>query len=245
MQRVTAALKAPSVLFCKVQRPIQVYATSLYVFIGLDLYLISASKEDAKHRTKLFKRSTTLRWTDAEGTDREQNLVQTRADQDTGGGSMIAPLTPNLVLLVFFLLKGSSSFPLSQSACSSSDCWVFSATSHHRRSATVQCNSTHVSRSGAELISCTSFRTSSCWVTRCRLSFSFKHQTSACPLTELPESLALCSQKASPRSWEEDPQGRAEQVEQHGGGGLQSSLQLHSLNETLIMLRHSDCGPRL
>lgn len=132
MQRVTAALKAPSVLFCKVQRPIQVYATSLYVFIGLDLYLISASKEDAKHRTKLFKRSTTLRWTDAEGTDREQNLVQTRADQDTGGGSMIAPLTPNLVLLVFFLLKGSSSFPLSQSACSSSDCWVFSATSHHR-----------------------------------------------------------------------------------------------------------------
>lgn len=50
MQRVTAALKAPSGLFCKVQRPIQVYATSLYVFIGLDLYLISASKEDAKHR---------------------------------------------------------------------------------------------------------------------------------------------------------------------------------------------------
>lgn len=94
MQRVTAALKAPSGLFCKVQRPIQVYVTSLYVFIGLDLYLISASKEDAKHRTKLFKRSMTLRWTDAEGTDREQNLVQTRADQDTGGGSMMAPLTP-------------------------------------------------------------------------------------------------------------------------------------------------------
>lgn len=159
-------------------------------------FLPQKAKDDAKHRTKLFKPSTTLRWTDAEGTDREQNLAQTRADQDTGGGSMMTPLTPNLVLLVFFPLKGSSSFPLSQSACCSSDCWGFSATSHHRQSATVKCSSTHVSRSGAELVSCTSFRTSSCWVTRCRLSFSFKHQTSACPLTELPESLALCSQTA-------------------------------------------------
>lgn len=64
-------------------------------------FLAQKAKEDAKHRTKLFKHSTTLRWTDAEGTDREQNLVQTRADQDTGGGSMMAPLTPNLVLLEF------------------------------------------------------------------------------------------------------------------------------------------------
>lgn len=71
-------------------------------------FLPQKAKEDAKHRTKLFKRSTTLRWTDAEGTDRVQNLVQTRADQDTGGGSMMAPLTPNLVLLEF------SSVPLSE-----------------------------------------------------------------------------------------------------------------------------------